>query len=444
MWYNRRMKKNVAESRIAWLLPPMAAAAGLAVAAAVFFAEARSFREAVKRWATRDLESRAELAAANLLTPLATGDFRTIRAFGDDCAEDGVRLTVLSAPGGTVFDSSANPEGMGSFIYSSRPCGEFTVRLGLPMARVLAPYSRARTGFLLAAIAGGAGVFVVALFVFRQRVRILELGAERDSQMKIVAELKKQEEFRRDFIADVSHEIKTPLTGILGAAELLSSPEPLPAESQKQLIGMICQESQRLNSLAQSILALARLERRDGADPADFAETDLAGIVCDTAGRFARDAAAKGISLKIDAPEPCTADIDSCLVESAVANLVNNAIIHSHAANVRISLSATAETARITVEDDGIGIPEAHRQRIFDRFHRVDAARSGDTGGSGLGLAIVRKIAAVHGGSASFEPSEPTGSRFAVELPRRRQTADSTSLTDAESGDSTFTDSEIR
>ena len=442
MWYNRRMKKNVAESVIVWLLP--AAATGLIIATTVFFTEARSFRDAVKKWAASDLESRAELAASNLLTPLATGDFRTIHALGADCAKDGLRLTVFSAPGGKVFDSSTTSETLEHFISVTRPCGEFKVRLSLPMKRVLAPYSRARIGFLLAAVTGGAGVFAVALFVFRQRVRILELGAERDAQTKIVEELKKQEKFQRDFIADISHEIKTPLTGILGAADLLSSAEKLPTESQNRLVGMIRQESRRLNSLAQSILALDRLERHNRTRIVKFSETDLTDIVRNVADRFERSAADKGISLHLDIPETCSAEVDYALTESAISNLLNNAIIHSHAANIRISLSSTRNSASITVEDDGIGVPEEHRRRIFERFHRVDAARSGDTGGSGLGLAIVRKIAAVHGGSVSFMPAEPTGSRFTLELPHRHQASDNTNLTDGDFPDSTFTASAIR
>ena len=185
-------------------LPPLLAAIGLAGAAAVFFSETRSFRDAVTGWAARDLKARTELAASNLREPLATGDFRRIHEFGAACVVDGVRLTVFSAPGGIVFDTAGKPSAAPDSIFAEHPCGEFKVRLGLPMERVLAPYRRARFGFVLAALVGGAGVMLIVIFTLRQRTRMRELARERDAQRKLVEEMKKVEAFRRDFIADVS------------------------------------------------------------------------------------------------------------------------------------------------------------------------------------------------------------------------------------------------
>ena len=159
-------------------LPPLLVAAGLAGATAVFVSETRSFREAVAGWAARDLKARTELAASNLREPLATGDFRRIHEFGAACAADGVRLTVLSGPGGVVFDSAGRLAAGQESIYAEQPCGEFRVRLGLPVDRVLAPYRRARFGFVLAALVGGAGVMLIVLFTLRQRVRLRELARE--------------------------------------------------------------------------------------------------------------------------------------------------------------------------------------------------------------------------------------------------------------------------
>ena len=396
-------------------LPPLLAAVGLVGVTAVFVSETQAFREAVAGWAARDLRARTELAASNLREPLATGDFSRIHALGADCAADGVRLTVFSGPGGVVFDSTGNPSAEPESIYAEQPCGEFRVRLGLPVARVLAPYRRARLGFLLAALVGGAGVMLIVLFTVRQRARMRELARERDAQRRLVEEMKKVESFRRDFIADVSHEIKTPLTGIIGAVDLLQA-QNLPEGMQDKLLGMLKTEAERLNALAQGILSLARLERGDAAAIAR-APVDLVPLLREMAERLAPQAAERGATLDLDLPARCEAVCDAQLVESAVSNLVVNAIRHSGSRDIRLSLAVAGRMARLEVEDHGIGIPAEHRERVFERFHRVDGARSAETGGAGLGLAIVRRIARLHGGEVSVEDANPSGCRFVLTLP---------------------------
>ena len=363
------------------LLPPVLVAMALAVAVSVFISETRAFRNAVSEWAARDLDSRTALAADHLREPLATGDFRAIHAFGASCAEDGVRLTVFSAPGGVVFDSVARAKDHETSIYAEKPCGEFRVRLGLPVARVLAPYRRARLGFLLAAAVGGAGVMLVVLFTLRQRARMRELARERDAQRRLVEEMKKVEAFRRDFIADVSHEIKTPLTGILGAIDLLSEGESgalgeraLPAspesgmpesgalgerarpaspesgargvrpsgvtdEMRSKLLDMIKVDGERLNGLAQGILSLARLERGDTEGVLSRTRVDLSSLVDEITDRLASQATMKGVSLVVHAIDPCEVECDAQLVESAISNLVVNAIRYSGSDHVWISVS---------------------------------------------------------------------------------------------------------
>jgi len=424
------------------LLPPVLVAMALAVAVSVFISETRAFRNAVSGWAARDLDSRTALAAAHLREPLATGDFRAIHAFGASCSEDGVRLTVFSAPGGVVFDSVARAKDHETSIYAERPCGEFKVRLGLPVARVLAPYHRARLGFLLAAAVGGAGVMLIVLFTLRQRARMRELARERDAQRRLVEEMKKVEVFRRDFIADVSHEIKTPLTGILGAIDLLSDgesgargaparPSGLSDMMRSKLLDMIKVDGERLNALAQGILSLARLERGDVSDVLSRTRVDLSSLVDEITDRLAPQATMKGVSLVVHALDPCEVECDAQLIESAISNLVVNAVKHSGSEYVWISVSREAGRARspsapdshsggrvsVTVEDHGVGIPEEHREKVFDRFHRVDGSRSAETGGAGLGLAIVRRIAQLHGGDVTLEPATPSGCRFILTLP---------------------------
>lgn len=393
--------------RLSWdFVPPALAAAGLAAISAIFAVEASAFRRSVAEWARRDLDTRTALAASTLREALETGDFRRIHAFGDACSGDGVRLTVLSGPNGIFFDSVRAGENVPESMYASAPCGEYTVRLGLPLERVMAPFNRARTGFALAALAGGAGVLLVFFATYRQRVRIREL--------------KRLERFRREFIADVSHEIKTPLTGIVGAADLLAGGGDIPPESRTRLLGLVKSESTRLNALAQNIISLARLEG-DGVDASlSMADADLSELAEETVGRFRPRAEAAGVRLAVDAPAPCVVRCDAQLVGQAIANLVENALRHSGSPDVIVSVSASGGTAKISVEDHGAGIPQEEAERVFERFHRLDSSRSSDTGGSGLGLAIVRSIARLHGGDAVLSPASPSGCRFTIGIKGRR------------------------
>lgn len=385
-------------------------ALGIVAIFAAFGGATRIFRRTLLSWASRELAARTELAARNLAEPLATGDFRRVREFAETCRENGERLTVMSGPRGLVFDSIGMDAGDEGFIYETRPAGAYSVRLGLPLERTLAPCQAANRLFAFAGLASAAAMLVVFLLVYRQRVRIREL--------------KRIERFRGDFVADVSHELKTPLTGITGAVDLLADGDSLPPAARAKLLAMLKHEAVRLNDLAQNILSLARLERR--GDAADFADADVADIVAETADRLAQKAEAAGMKIKTRLPyadsgavASCVVKCDAQLVSQALANLVENAIRYSGASEATISLERADGFVRLAVEDHGIGVPEEHRARLFERFYRVDAARSAETGGSGLGLAIVRSIARLHGGDAAFSPVAPSGSRFEITLSAR-------------------------
>ena len=133
-----------------------------------------------------------------------------------------------------------------------------------------------------------------------------------------------------------------------------------------------------------------------------------------------REAAAKkGAALDVSAAGDCVAVCDARLVTSAISNLITNAIVHSGAKRIMVAAHASKDEVRVTVEDDGSGIPEESRPRVFDRFYRVDRSRGSETGGSGLGLAIVRGIARLHGGEVHLEPVDPSGCRFVLSFPKR-------------------------
>lgn len=432
--------------RLLEVLPPAAAALGFAAFVAAFAAERRSFRAAVETWALRDLRARTELAAASLLAPLQTGDFRRIHAFGDECAAEGVRATVFSPPGGIVFDSLPGPrpsgredrpevaaafsDGEGSalrfsrtgrsdFLYCAHRSGDFVVRLAVPRERVLAPVRRARAGFALAALAGAAGVLLVFLFTRRLSARMEQVARERDAQARLVGELRKVERLRRDFIADMSHEIKTPLTGILGAVDLLGDEDHLDPKGRTALLGVLRRESGHLNDLAQGVLSLARIDHAAEDAARDFADADVAAVAEGAVLRLRPRAEAAGVELRLGPLEHVVLPCDAGLLEQAVANLVENAIRHSGARLVEISAAKRGGGAVVAVEDHGAGIPEAERGRVFERFHRGDSARAAGSGGSGLGLSIVRGIARLHGGDAVLLPASPSGCRFEIRIAGR-------------------------
>jgi len=388
-----------------WLAPVLAAI-GLLGLVATFAVEMGSFRRAVEAWAFRDLSARTELAAANLREPLWTGDFKALYAFGAACEGEGLQLTVFSAGGGVFYDSRRHGVAVGDVVYARARSGEFFVRLGLPRERVLAPFRRARYGFLLAALAGGAGMLLVFFFTYRQHVRIRELA--------------RLEKFRREFVADVSHELKTPLTGILGAVDLLNAQTPPSPQALHKLLPLIGREAKRLDALAQGILDLARMERADEA--LHKTETDLAELVQDVVESLRPQAEEKGMAIAVRlrlSPSPLV-DCDPQLISRAVANLVGNAIRHSGSKEIVVSLERAGREARIVVEDHGKGIPLAEAKRVFERFHRVDPARAAETGGAGLGLAIVHRIARLHGGDVSLSAASPSGCRFTFSLPAPR------------------------
>ena len=396
--------KSESARRFEWLPAVLAAVAFVAFAAA-FVYELFSYQGAVTGWAKSDLEARAHLAAASLAEPLRTQNFREVRRIGDGFAADGMRLRITGVHGGVGMVFDTHREGDGGYLFSGRcASGDYDVLLGLPLSRVTAPFRRARLGFLLAGLVGMAGVLLFFFVTYRQRVRIRELA--------------KLEKFRREFIADVSHEIKTPLTGILGAVGLLGEQQAKVEGGQGNvLLALIQKEAKRLNGLVQSILDLARLERE--GDVLNLAETDLGDLVRETVESFRPQADTAGIILSCQrqSARARTIRCDAQLVERAVGNLIGNAIRHSGSKDIAVSLDFPGKMVRIAVEDHGVGIPPEHAARIFERFHRVDPARAAETGGAGLGLAIVRRIARLHGGDVTLEPASPHGCRFAFSIP---------------------------
>ena len=369
------------------------AAAAFAAVIAAFAAQVVSFGRDVERWARRDLKTQAELTAAGLAAPLRTQDFRRLREVAAALELKGLVLRVRSPGGGVLYDGGRGEP----MLEESAAAGEHSVAVAIRREQVFEPFRRAVALFALAALVGALGMFVVFFALYRQRVRIRELA--------------RLERYRREFVADVSHEIKTPLTGIIGAAEMIGEADD---SSRPRLAAMIAKESKRLNALVQQILDLARLDR-EGAAP-ERARTDLAGLVREILEERRAEAESRGVELVFRGNGEVFADCDAILVAEAVSNLVGNAVRHSGSPKVEVACAATAHGAEIAVEDHGVGIPPEHVERVFERFYRVDPARAAESGGAGLGLAIVRRIARLHGGDVRLEPVSPHGCRFVFSL----------------------------
>ncbi|TVQ55125.1 MAG: sensor histidine kinase [Phycisphaerales bacterium] len=235
-----------------------------------------------------------------------------------------------------------------------------------------------------------------------------------------VTAIRRLESMRSDFAANVSHELRTPITNIKGYVETMIDVGVDDSQQTTRFLEIIKRNSDRLAAIIEDILSLAWLEQPDTKNVLLREKMPIGQIVDSVIGQFENAATAKEIRLEHDIPEDLEVSVNAQLIEQALANFVSNAIKYSpNDTIVRIEaqqLPGSSEV-RITVIDQGPGISEAHLQRVFERFYRVDKARSRELGGTGLGLAIVKHIALVHGGRVSVESQLGQGSRFSLILP---------------------------
>ena len=234
-----------------------------------------------------------------------------------------------------------------------------------------------------------------------------------------LTQVKKLENFRHDFIADVSHEIKTPLTAIRGAVETLAEGAIQEPENAAKFMKIITKHSDRLNSLVHDILSLSRLEIKTEAKERDFATLRISSII-NTACEICQERADnKDVKFKVTMQDKDYQIEGDCqLLEQALINLIENAIKYSESSeSIEINAYRKEDNILIEVKDHGTGIAEKHLPRLFERFYRVDKARSRKLGGTGLGLAIVKHIAQLHKGGISVESELGQGSTFILRLP---------------------------
>ena len=233
-----------------------------------------------------------------------------------------------------------------------------------------------------------------------------------------VTSFKRLEQIRKDFVANVSHELKTPLTAIRGAVETLLDGALNDPAHNRSFVESIAEEAGRLHNLVDDLLVLTQIESRPTALKRE--RVAIRPFLEELVSRYQALAKARGVTLALKEADPKDVlDANRNQLAQAIGNLLDNAIKYNRPSG-QVSIRATGGQGgvRIEVEDTGIGIPLEDLPRIFERFYRVDKARSRQTGGTGLGLSIVKHVAESHGGSVSVESRLGHGSCFVLIFPQ--------------------------
>jgi len=235
--------------------------------------------------------------------------------------------------------------------------------------------------------------------------------------LRDISRLIRLEQIRKDFAANVSHELRTPIQVIQGFAETILDSPPEDSEQLRHFAGIIKKNAQSMENITSDLLTLVSLEDENTARPS-LKEAALPPLIAEASDAVAISARNKKIDIAVSCPPELNAHVHSSLFVQALVNLLDNAIKYSGDGS-RIWLKAfqDSEALVIEVKDTGIGIPAEHLDRIFERFYRVDRARSREAGGTGLGLSIVRHIALLHRGTVQVESHAGEGSTFRLRLP---------------------------
>ncbi len=241
--------------------------------------------------------------------------------------------------------------------------------------------------------------------------------------MNDLTRIRTLEKIRKDFVANASHEIRTPVTAIKGFIETLLDGAMDDSEVAHRFLGIIGKHSDRLNAIVEDLLNLSRIEREAESGEITLEDGNIVEVIEEAVEACRAEADRKNITVRSMCSEPLILPINRSLLVQALINLVDNAIKYSEEAqDVMVKCEAVETGMAISVVDNGRGIPSEHLPRLFERFYRVDKARSRDLGGTGLGLAIVKHIVQAHSGEVSVESEPGKGSTFTINLPVKAST----------------------
>ena len=233
-----------------------------------------------------------------------------------------------------------------------------------------------------------------------------------------VTQLRRLESMRQDFVANVSHEIKTPLTAIKGFVETLQSGAKDNQKETDRFLSIIEKHVNRLGAIIDDLLYLSRIEKENEANLIQLTKTAVKKIITSSVKICKTEADAKQIEIDFTCDDLLEAMIEPILFEQSMVNLISNSIKYSREkSKIQINAVKTDSDVSLSIKDSGIGISKKHLPRLFERFYRVDKARSRDQGGTGLGLAIVKHIIQAHGGHVTVESTPGKGSTFTIYIP---------------------------
>ncbi|MBZ0254493.1 cell wall metabolism sensor histidine kinase WalK [bacterium] len=232
-----------------------------------------------------------------------------------------------------------------------------------------------------------------------------------------VTRLRRLENIRRDFVANVSHELKTPITSIKGFVETLLDGAMDDADDATRFLGIIAKQSDRLHAIIEDLLTLSRIEQNTEKESIELERIRVKGVLRSAIESCDPNAAEKQIIIDLECEDEASALINPALIEQAMVNLIDNAIKYSEEeSRVLVQLEDNHSEIHIHVQDWGVGVDDDHLPRLFERFYRVDKARSRKMGGTGLGLAIEKHIAQAHGGRVTVKSKPGEGSTFSLHL----------------------------
>jgi len=234
-----------------------------------------------------------------------------------------------------------------------------------------------------------------------------------------ITRLKRLESIRRDFVANVSHELRTPITAITGSVETLLDGAMDNSDDSQRFLEMIARHSDRLNRLIKDLLSLAQIESETEQVGAGLTRGRVGDVIASSVMACQEKSRQHQVDVSYSCDPNLEANISRGQLEQAITNLIDNAIKHSdRGSTVDVEATSPGDEIVISVQDKGVGIAKEHLPRLFERFYRVDEARSRDAGGTGLGLAIVKHVAVAHRGRVSVDSLPGKGSTFRIHLPR--------------------------
>lgn len=243
-----------------------------------------------------------------------------------------------------------------------------------------------------------------------------EISSISDSFNQMISVIQKQETSRQDFVSNVSHELKTPLASMKVLSDSLLSQEGMPEEIYREFLGDINTEIERMTDIINDLLSMVKMDKNTAQ--MQVANISINELLEQILKRLRPIAAERNIELIYESYRPVMADVDEVKISIALNNLIENAIKYNYDAGwVRVTLNADHKFFYVTVQDSGVGIPEDVQDNVFERFYRVDKARSRDTGGTGLGLALTRSAVLLHRGSIKLHSKEKEGTTFTVRIP---------------------------